>query len=260
LEDVSLDNDQLPPIHAARLQQARKASHAQSSPAAKPSSVNDATPGTPKDQSVRSAKSIPAVKHLGLRYNLLLVIDKSTSETMPVDSDRVFQPGDCVQLDLETNHSGYLYVLGRGSSGTWKALLPSPEMPDESNVVRSRTPVRVPVGYCYQVESPPGEEHIFVVLSRNPAELLALDDSIRNSSASATPAGELHQVTAMMTTENRLSDEVNKLQSILERRDLKIAKIGQPKDSKEPPGSVYVVNASDASPDNLVTEIKIRHQ
>jgi hypothetical protein len=64
-----------------------------------------------------------------------------------------------------------------------------------------------------------------------------------------------------MTAENRISGEVSKMEvSMMERRDLKITKIAQAKDAAEPPGSVYVVNASAVSSDKVETEIRIRHK
>jgi hypothetical protein len=267
------DKDQLPSIPAAKSQQARKTSQAQGSGAAanpaaqkvlvagKQSSGTNTALGTAKNQGVQSGyqgASIPAVKHLGLRYNLLLV-DAQSGQSEPVDSDRVFQPGECVALELEANRSGYLYVLDRGSSGTWNPLLPSPEMPEESNIVGSRRLVRVPQNYCFKIEGPPGEERVFVVLSRNPAELYGLDESIKSGVPSATPAPQSHEGTPLMTAENRVSYEVSKMEASMERRDLKITKIGQPKDAAEPSGSVYVVNASEVSSYKVVTEIRIRH-
>jgi hypothetical protein len=191
----------------------------------------------------------------------LLLVDAQSGQSEPVDSDRVFQPGECVQLELEANRSGYLYVLDRGSSGTWKPLLPSPEMPEESNIISSRARVRVPQDYCFKIESPPGEERIFIVLSRNPAALYGLDESIRGAAPSATPAPKSEGTAPLMTAENRLSGEVSKMEvSMMERRDLKITKIGQAQDAAEVPGSVYVVNASEASSDKVETEIRIRHK
>jgi len=43
------------------------------------------------------------------------------------------------------------------------------------------------------------------------------------------------------------------------KRDLKIAKIEQAKTPEEPPGSVYIVNASAVPSGKVVTEIRIRH-
>jgi hypothetical protein len=267
------DKDQLPSIAAAKAHQVKKVSLTSGGAAAKQSAEIDAQRGAPENGSTQSMPSIPVVKHLGLRYNLLLV-DAQSGKTEPVDSDRVFQPGDCIQMDLEANHSGYLYVLDRGSSGNWKPLLPSPEMPEESNIVSSRTRVRVPQGYCFTIEGPPGDERLFVMLARNPAELYDLHDSIKSGAAgtgasesggagssvpAAQPVSHTHAGTPVMTAELRLSHEVNRMEASMGRRDLKITKIANAEDAAEPPGSVYVVNTSEASSDKVVIEIRIKH-
>jgi hypothetical protein len=81
--------------------------------------------------------------HLGLRYNLVLV-DVGSGKSNPVDSERVLHRGECVGIDVESNHSGYLYVLAKQSSGAWEPLLPHPEMPNESNVVDPGKKLRAP--------------------------------------------------------------------------------------------------------------------
>jgi len=255
------DNDHLPSIPAAKSQQARKASVQKAALAGKQSSGTNTEAAATENVSAPSGQegpSIPEVRHLGLRYNLLLV-DQQSGESQPVDSDRVFQPGECVALDLEANHSGYLYVLDRGSSGTWNPLLPSAEMPDESNVVSSRARIRVPQNYCFKIEGPPGEERVFVVLSRNPDELYGLDETIRNASAPAPPVLRQEGAAPVMAAENRLAHEVSKMEGGMGKRDLKIAKIEQAKTPEEPPGSVYIVNASAVPSGKVVTEIRIRH-
>ena len=266
------DNDQLPSISAAKSAQARKATQTQSASAANASGhelrvAGNPSPGTetaaptPKNVSLQSGSagpSTPVVKHLGLRYNLLLV-DSQSGQSEPVDSDRVFEPGECVQLEFEANRSGYLYVLDRGSSGTWKPLLPSPDMPEESNIISSRARVRVPQDYCFKIEGPPGVDQLFVALSRNPSAVRDLDESIRPSPAPATPPPVSQEATPPMTAELRLSHAVTNMEASMGSRDIKIAKIGRPKETGEPPGAVYVVNTSDVPSDQVITEIRIRH-
>lgn len=271
------DNDRLPTIPAAKAHQVKKVSLTLSS-AAKPTPETGASPATTNSESAQPGTLIPPVKNLGLRYNLLLV-DAQSGQSQPVDSERVFQPGECVALALEANHSGYLYVLNRGSSGTWQPLLPSPEMADEANIVSARVRVQVPQDHCFTIEGPAGEEQMFVVLSRNPAELYGLHDAIKNdtkgsggegggvqssgagsSVASARPASGTHPGPPALTAELRLSHEVSKMQASLGLRDLRATKIARPQDAAEPPGSVYVVNTSAVSSDKVVAEIRIRHK
>jgi len=190
-------------------------------------------------------------QHLGLRYNVVL-IDPASGKAEPADSDRIFQPGECVALQFEANRPGYLYVLEQGSSGAWNPLLPSALMPDEANVLKARTTLRVPEKHCFEIEGPPGEERVFVVLSPNPEDFYDLHQSIKNNSGAADAPGLL--------TQDFLAQEVKRLEANLRDRDLKVKKITQPESAGEPPNSVYVVNASSSSTDRVVTEIRIQHR
>src|SRR5579863_7181414 len=176
------DNDKLPPVPASR-------------PAAKktsaPAAGKSETPPRTTQASVQpegshgGAAIVPvsmAVNHLGLRYNILLV--DSQGNATPVDSDRNFHPADCVQIEFFPNRSGYLYVIEQGSSKKWQPLLPSPDMPDEANIARSYTAVRVPQKYCFEIGDPPGEERFFIVLSRNPEDIWDLHDAIKSGRTS----------------------------------------------------------------------------
>ena len=196
----------------------------------------------------------PGVQHVGLRYNILLV-DSRTGDTVPVATERVFQPGDCLAMEFEGNHRSYLYVLEQGSSGTWKPLLPSPEMPDETNILLPLVALRVPARHCFSVEGPPGVERIFVVLSREPGDVDALQQSIMKSKGSkdSDPSSA-----TVLLTQNSLDQEVDRMR--LQTRDLKIEEVAQPIAGKGTPHSVYVVNVSSVSPNAVVTEIQIHHQ
>jgi len=275
------DKDKLPAIPAARAHQVKRVSLTTTGSATQSSQANTSL-GETKNESAQPATIIPAVKNLGLRYNLLLV-NAQSGQGEPVDSERVFQPGECVALELESNHSGYLYVLNRGSSGTWQPLLPSPEMADEANIISARARVRIPQSYCFKIEGPAGQEQMFVVLSRNPAELYGLHDSIKNddggsgaaesgaaesgtestgagsSVAVARPVSSTRPGPPVMTAQLRLSHEVSRMEASLGMRDLKITKIAKSQDAAEPSGSVYVVNTSSVSSDKVVMEIRIRH-
>ena len=107
------------------------ASANKNSPPPASSSAQPAGPDQPDGGHVFTAAlttSAPVGLPLGLKYAIL----KSTSE-VPVET--VFHAGDRIQLRVETNGQGYLYIISRGSSGTWKPLFPSPEVEDGNNRV-----------------------------------------------------------------------------------------------------------------------------
>src|SRR6202521_502770 len=82
------------------------------------------------------AKTDPAPQGppLGLKYSIL----KRTGDNMvEVPADTVFRAGDRIQVSVQTNLAGYLYIVSQGSSGTWKPMFPSPEVDDGNNRVEA---------------------------------------------------------------------------------------------------------------------------
>ena len=97
----------------------------------------------------------PATVNLGLRYTLLLVQSRSSAGD-PVDPMRNFRKGDCVAINLESNRSGYLYVLAKESGGNWTPLFPTPALADQDNRIDPGQVVRTPKESCFEIEDPPG--------------------------------------------------------------------------------------------------------
>jgi hypothetical protein len=209
----------------------------------------------------------PEVAHLGLRYSLLLV-DKTSGDAKAVSSNQVFDEGECFGLEFQSNRSGYLYVFNLGSSGTWRPLLPTPEMADEGNFVAALTTVRVPTTHCFRVTGPPGAESLFVVLARNPQEVNELNRTIRNGAGGApepAPQGDAGGTVLAMAA--NLNQAVQKIAS-LKGRDLEIQEVGGKENSSAPATknfnaadpAVYIVHTSATPSDKVVTEIHITHR
>lgn len=248
------DEDKLPPVPAAKAPAERK-----SIPTAKNSTAKNKKRASDPAPDRTPTAVIPVVNNLGLRYGVMLV-DPRTGRTEPVDPERQFRSGECLALEFEANRSGYLYVLEQGSSGKWLSLFPSAEMPDETNVVRARTTVRVPARHCFEIEGVAGTERIFVVLSRNPEDLSRLHQAIRDGrTEETTPAPASKSGTTLLAV-NRLDQEISRFANDLRSRDLRIKKIAQPEGAGEQPNSVYVVNASNTPSDRVVTEVRIAHR
>jgi hypothetical protein len=204
-----------------------------------------------------TASVIPVVQHLGLRYNVLL----ATAGDQPADPDRVFNSGECVAFQFEPNRSGYLYVFEQGSSGQWHPLFPSTLLADESNIIRSRTPIRVPAKDCFELNGPAGQERVFVVLSRNPEDLYALNDSMRAAPDSTPPARVERATTneAAVYVADNLGAQIGRMAS-LQRRDMALKKVARPEGQGEIANTVYVVNAAQTPSDRIVTEIRLAHK
>lgn len=114
--------------------------------------------------------AVPATHHLGLRYNLVKV-DPATKKTETVDPEANFKQGDCFAIEFTPNQNGQLYVLNRGSSGEWQALMPSRDMPNEAATVQANTTVRIPREYCFQLDGTRGVETLTVAIAASDAHL-----------------------------------------------------------------------------------------
>jgi hypothetical protein len=249
--------DKLPPIPRT------------SAPVAKKAATGTTAPTPPPDSAPAAA---PAV-HLGLRYNLLLVDDRN--QGVAVDSEHVFRKGDHVAIEIEANRSGYLYVLARQSSGSWQALLPSPEMSDESNIIDPGRKIRVPGAYTFEVQDPPGSEHLVLVFSRDPQDFYELYQGIKRQNSAPTPAPAAAPTAvptpspapesqasggAELADASRVDSAVARMRQQFGTRDIVIRKVSQPLSAGEPTGSVYVVNSSAKPASSVVTEIELKHR
>ncbi len=222
--------------------------------------TNKAPTGTVPSVTPVSPPPAPApVVHLGIRYNLLLV--DSANQGVAVDSERVFQKGDRLAIEVEANRSGYLYVLARQSSGSWQALLPSPEMSDESNVIDPGRKLRVPAAYYFEIQDPPGSEHLVLVFSRDPQDFYELYQGIKRQNSAPAPApAEPGRGGVQLADASLVNSEVARMRQEFGTRDIAIRRVSQPLSPGEPAGSVYVVNASDKPASSVVTEIEVRHR
>jgi len=214
-------------------------------------------PAAPKKDETPTSPNTGAA-HLGFRYNLVLV-NQTSGKSETADSDRVFRKGECVAIDIESNRSGYLYVLVKQSSGDWRPLFPSAEMTDQSNIVDPKKNVRVPSGYCFEIADPPGTEALTVVLSRDPRDFYELYEGIKGPAAPATQpkpsTGPIEVADARI-----VNSAVAHMAEQFGTRDLVIRKVSQPANTQDPPSAVYVVNASDRPSSTIVARIEIHHR
>lgn len=197
---------------------------------------------------------VNAVVNLGLRYNVLL--NENGKPGRAVDPARNFKVDECFHLQITANRAGYLYVLAKQSSGDWIPLLPTPDMPKESNVLNGDQTVIVPEKYCFEIHDPPGTETIWVMLSRDPSEIDALDKAARGVSAPTPAKGKSDQSLLMA----RVNVEVNRLSGLPGTRDIQFRKIAAPLQAGEPANSVYVVNSSPRPSSHVITQIEISHR
>jgi hypothetical protein len=241
--------DTLPPIQKAKT---TKSTPTGTQSAGTQSGRAPVTPG--------AAVEAASVPHLGFRYSLALV-NQTSGKAEAVDPDRDFRKGECVRIEVESNQSGYLYILSKQSSGGWLPLFPSSEMPNESNVADPGQKVRAPQGYCFEISDPPGTETLFVVLSRSPRDFFELYDAIKAPpNAVPSSSGSSTSNPVQMADARHMNSAVEKMAKTFGTRDLVIKKVTPATDKQETDYSVYVVNGSDKPSSTVVKKVEIRHR
>lgn len=204
---------------------------------------------------VLQAASVP----LGLRYAVLK--RDASGRYQEVDVDTPFLAGDRIRLQVDSNTTGYLYVVMQGSSGTWRLLFPSPEYAGGSNRVERGQSLQIPPGERGQFvfDEIAGTEKIFLVLTRQPEQNL---DKLIYSVASRPAQSPERMVIAQASLRD---DVVNRLRSGVQPRDLVFEKVDT--SNAPPPGgevkaehAAYVVNPSVAADARLVVDIALRHR
>jgi hypothetical protein len=188
---------------------------------------------------------------LGLRYTLL---KKKGEEQAEADSDATFHAGDRIRLAVEANDDGYLYVVNRGSSGTWKVLFPSPETKDCDNRVQKRVRYEIPSGYTFTFDEQAGEEKLFIVLSRQPEP--DLEALIYSLGQNGKPAGEKPKV--LMASAAFGDDVIGKLRNAY-ARDLIVEKVDDEQTAKKEK-AVYAVNPTGSAESRVVADVTLKHQ
>jgi hypothetical protein len=234
-------------------------------PIPKPAAPAKAAPAAPKS-SATPAPAVPGALHLGLRYTLLLVAPSGGSG-QPADPDGNFRKGDCVALNLESNRSGYLYVLAKQSNGDWMPLFPTPELSDQSNRIDPGQIIRTPKRTCFEIDDPPGTETLFLVLSRNPRDIGELAESMK--APGETP--QLSSGPTQVASAARINSAVGQISEEFGTRELPFREVvrpappaqkaaPKPAEKKEPDHAVYVVSGSNKPAYTLVTKVEIHHR
>lgn len=197
---------------------------------------------------------------LGLRCSLLLRgPDKEYSEATP---GAVFHSGDHIRLSLLANQSGYLYVIQKGSSGTWAPIYPPPSTGANAARIEPGQIEMVPGGTrAFAFDQNPGAEKLYVILSRTPID--DIDRVIRNlSQGGGTPAPPPADASAELEAKNVISDAfVQRLAS----RDLALVDEetvdSSSTEAHNAEKAVYVVaKKSDAQSDQVILSLDLRHE
>jgi hypothetical protein len=259
---------QVPPTQTAAVTTpSQPAQQTVSQPATQSSQPPAATGGATVVKAAMVTAPAPATgTPLGLKYTILR---KSGDEMVEVPPDTVFHAGDRIQLSVQTNGPGYLYIISRGSSGTWKPMFPSPEVADGNNHVDGWSASVLPPKSRMVFDEQTGTERIFIVFSRTPEDglenmIYSLQDGAKARPA-ADKARDRPQKKFVMTAGVDIPDSaVGQLRDTY-TRDLIIEKVDEktPEDkssANKKENAVYVVNPSGSSDSRVVADLKLEHQ
>jgi hypothetical protein len=214
-----------------------------------------------------------------LRYTIEKV---SNGVAEPVGIHSVFHSGDRIRIGVEVNDSAYLYVISRGSSGTWSPLFPSKDVEDGSNRVEPGQTYQIPPGRGHVItfREPVGSERLFIVVSREPEQSLErLIYSVNGGSGrpaspspSAPAASDSGAKTLMASAQPIGDDMVGGLRTY--SRDLIVEDASQEShggsngapssgagsNGAGPDKSFYAVNPTGSADSRVVADITLNHQ
>ncbi len=103
---------------------------------------------------------------LAMRWTITQLMPDGNKKEVP--TSKAFKSGDRINVRVEVNDFGYLYILSRGSSGKWSPLFPSLQIAGGDNRVGPNQAYTIPAGFVFKFDDNPGQEQIFVVFSRKP--------------------------------------------------------------------------------------------
>jgi hypothetical protein len=233
--------------------------------------VNATNPRPARVPSSVQASMVNAADHparaLGVRYTIEKVTAGS-AEPMGIHS--VFHSGDRIRVSVEVNDTAYLYVVARGSSGTWSPLFPSKNADDGSNRVEPGRKYVVPTGkgQVFTFHEPSGAEKLFIVASRVPEPSLeqlmyAIHSGQGGSPSTPAQTSSDPNVKILMASAEPIGDRtVGDLRAY--SRDLIVEDASaeaQPDHSGTGQDkSFYAVNPSGSPDSRVVADITLNHQ
>jgi len=214
------------------------------------------TPATPSAAAAVSMQTV-AYTPLGMRYSLLR--RSGPGQFDEVDSDIIFRSGDGLRVSVESNDNAYLYIVTRGTSGTWSVLFPNAAINKGDNRVAAHERQTIPAGGQFTFDEREGTERVFVVLSRTQQSDLEslIYDLDRTQSPQRPAAPPLKTIAQKMPG---VPDQlVERIRTEFASRDLVFEKVDDTK-SERKEKATYVVNAKAGSDSRVVVDLSLRHK
>jgi hypothetical protein len=194
---------------------------------------------------------------LGLKYSIIKRIGEQAAE---VPADTVFHAKDGIQIRVETNGPGYLYIVNKGSSGTWKPMFPAPEIAGGNNRVEGFAALTLPSAkHQMTFDQQSGTENLFIVFSRVPVpDFEELIYSLKDK----PPAGDPARNKELMAKAEIGDSVVGRLRGVY-ARDLIIEPVTPATTDSSPAKketATYVVRPDAPSDSRLVADLPLRHE
>lgn len=208
-------------------------------------------------------KPVKSSGPLGLRYSILKIMGSDAIE-VPVTTR--FQAGDKIQIKIQSNSDGFLYIVSQGTSGSWQTVFPSKTR--ASNRIRAGESYVLPNNSFLRFAGNPGVEKLFVMLTRSPES--DLDSVIYNLKSRPTGAAAADEQ-SMQIANNMIADPlVSKLRSS-HTRDLVLEEFSGPVTVTETPTptsaepkkvekAMYVVSRNAGLDARVVADIRLVHE
>jgi hypothetical protein len=127
-----------------------------------PQAAQKAGAGSTAPTKAAAAKSAPT------RPALRISLEKKAPDgkIQTVSSDHVFDPGDIVHFQVQSDFDGFLYVMNQGSSGRFATVFPSTDAGSDNRVRQGQT-FYIPAidDSWFQISGPAGFEVLYFLLS-----------------------------------------------------------------------------------------------
>ncbi|MDX2269229.1 MAG: DUF4384 domain-containing protein [Bryobacter sp.] len=208
---------------------------------------------------------------LAMRWSIVQNLPGGVKKEVPATTE--FKSGDAINVRVEVNDFGYLYILARGSSGKWTPLFPSAQMAGGDNRVGPNQPYVMPAGFVFRFDDNPGTERIFVVFSRKPEpdfdtllykvapDRQPSDAKPSEAAPAPTPAAKPHPG-IILAQNSSIGDPFVDRMKTLYARDLIVEKVeGEAKSSLGPKMEYAAYVASPRKDDpRVVAEVSLVHK
>lgn len=129
-------------------------------------------------QTLKASAKSGGLQPIALGYTVYMK-DK-TGGLVAVDAAREYHAGDRIVIALEPNTEGYVYIFDAENDRNPSMLFPNAQLDKGANAVDAHARVTFPtdVNYAFEFDQNPGDEHLYVVVSRHPLEGVPTGDAL----------------------------------------------------------------------------------